>query len=331
MKRLVALALLAMPGALAASCTTEIWLGGSALDAGADVATSDASTDASTDASARVDASLLCVDVPVGTSMRSLSHAGRVRNYQVVRGEGVDPCQKNQAVFMFHGFDNVGSLVGSKQMVVIAAAARAKALVVAMEGSADTAGRLSWGCAGCAGFQDADDVGFVRAVVQDLRLDPARISAFGADTGGAFVHRLAGELPLAAGLVSQGFLGSDSSGNSASIVRPTPTTVPVTMFIQHGEKDPVFPFGGGVGTRGDAVTSFDEAVAFWRTANGCSSGPTVTSTAATVVERSVCGAVEIVSVNWREGGHGVRLPEDDPDNPSISFTATVDRLLAARR
>ena len=121
-----------------------------------------------------------------------------------------------------------------------------------------------------------DDVGFIRAMIADLRgragVDPARIFAAGASNGGLMSYRLAcdgaGMFRAIAPVIAQ--------FGTALIARCRPQGE-VSVFMIPGTADRLMPYdGGGVaamfGNRGTIVSS-DRTLAFWRAAMGCRGAP----------------------------------------------------------
>ena len=317
---------LGAPMAFTMACGSVISLGSAPDDGGAATRDVGATTDAGGGGEAgETGAPFGCVDLPIGRSVRVLTHASKKRTFQVTRAASVDTCAKMPAIFVFHGFNGTTAENGDRRDVIEAAAARASALVIAAEGATDANGISGWSCSGCSSFAANDDVGLVRAIVAELGLDPARLSAVGVDVGGSFVHRLAAELPLAAGAVFGGVLGVGPS--DGALTRPVASR-PVTMILLHGGEDLVFPFDGGRGARGENVTSFAEAASFWRVASGCSSAPVITTTALSTSQRIACNGIEVRITRWPSAKH--QVPDFDPDNPDVALGAIVDRLLAQR-
>lgn len=315
----LALAALAAQTAFTMACGSVIPLGGAPDDGAA--ATSDGGGEGGSETGTPVG----CLDLPVGRSVRTLTHASKTRTYQVTRTAGIDTCAKMPAIFAFHGLNGTTAENSDRRAVMEAAAERASVLVIAPAGATDASGITGWSCSGCTSYAANDDVGFVRAIITELGLDTARLSAAGHDVGGSFVHRLAAELPLAAGAVFSGVLGVGPPGGP--ITRPV-ASQPVTMILVHGDADAVFPFVGGLGTRGETVTSFPEAASFWRVASGCSSSPVITTTALSASQRIGCNGIEVRLTRWPGAKHLV--PDLDPDNPDVAFRAIVERLLAQR-
>lgn len=294
-------------------CATDITLGGRVVDASApDGSTGDAG----------------CT-LTQGTNARTTLHAGRERSFEVLAPAGIDPCTVRAALFLFHGERNAADPARDKIARVVDAASRAGMLAIFPRGTVNAAGRESWACAGCdAALEAVDDVGFVRSIVTQLALDPRRVAAVGVDVGGSFVHRLAAELPLAAGVVRGGSVGAASSGGAGSVVLPKAPAAPVTMILHHGDADVPFPFAGGQAPSGGPYrTSFAESVEFWRAAGSCTPLDRRT-TAQTDVGRAACqGGASLVAVQWL--GSGNKPPEEDPENPDASFQTAIDLAVQA--
>ncbi len=125
------------------------------------------------------------------------------------------------------------------------------------------------------GLSPADDVGFIRTVIEELqrthRADPRRTYAAGISNGGFFSNRLA----------------CDLSGNFAAIAAVAATmpdtlvpachpSAPISVLFMHGTKDPLVHIEGGpvLRNRGAAI-SLAQAAEFWRKWDGASSRPTV--------------------------------------------------------
>jgi polyhydroxybutyrate depolymerase len=117
-----------------------------------------------------------------------------------------------------------------------------------------------------------DDVGFIRAMIEEVRgragIDAARIFAVGASNGGLMSYRLAcdgdGLFRAIAPVIAH--LGT------ALIARCRPQG-DVSIFMIPGSADRLMPYdGGGVaamfGRRGTIVSS-DTTLAFWQAAMGC--------------------------------------------------------------
>jgi polyhydroxybutyrate depolymerase len=123
------------------------------------------------------------------------------------------------------------------------------------------------------GLSQADDVGFIRALVAELErsqnIDPKRVYATGISNGGFFSQRLACDL-------------ADKIAAVASVAATMPEPLvpackparPVSVMFLQGTKDPLVPIDGGpvARTHGRCV-SLAAASSFWRNRDQTSSTP----------------------------------------------------------
>jgi polyhydroxybutyrate depolymerase len=152
-------------------------------------------------------------------------------------------------------------------------------LVVYPDGSGRMPGRLlTWNAGTCCGMSAAtqvDDVGFVRALLDDLAArqpyDAARVYATGHSNGAMMSYRLAAELsdriaaiaPVAGSMVLQRF----------APVRPVP------ILHIHSVDDPRALYAGGLGPPFPMTNArvlhppVEERLADWARANGCAAKP----------------------------------------------------------
>jgi polyhydroxybutyrate depolymerase len=125
------------------------------------------------------------------------------------------------------------------------------------------------------GLSPADDVGFIRAVIEDLqhtqRADPRRTYAAGISNGGFFSNRLACDLTgkLAA-------IAAVAATMPDTLVPACHPSAPISVLFMHGTKDPLVHIEGGpmLRNRGVAI-SLAQATEFWRRWDGASSQPEV--------------------------------------------------------
>jgi polyhydroxybutyrate depolymerase len=125
------------------------------------------------------------------------------------------------------------------------------------------------------GLSPADDVGFIRAVIEELqrthRADPRRTYAAGISNGGFFSNRLACDV-------------TDKLAAVAAVAATMPDTLapachpsaPISVLFMHGTKDPLVRIEGGpmLRNRGVAI-SLAQAAEFWRNWDGTSPQPMV--------------------------------------------------------
>lgn len=121
--------------------------------------------------------------------------------------------------------------------------------------------------------RDADDVGFVLALIEHLTrtlaIDSARVYATGMSNGAMFSQRLACELSehIAA-------IGPVSGTMAANIAARCTPSQPVSVVEFHGTRDAFVPWHGGqVRGLGGKVLSVPETMARWAQLNGCGPPP----------------------------------------------------------
>jgi polyhydroxybutyrate depolymerase len=210
-----------------------------------------------------------------------LVHDGYKHRYIVHVSSAYDPEIPVPLVLNFH--DVFGKAETQRKLSGMNATAdKYGFIVVYPEGIKGT-----WNAGQCCGFaewQNLDDVGFVRELIETLQrkysIDKQRIYATGFGDGAMLCYRLACELPdrfAAIGPVGGG-MGGDG---------PLPSR-PVAILHIHGVKDQNYPFNGGVGKRSVATVSFRsvaESLNFWLKANHCQLTPVVTKDKDFVIER----------------------------------------------
>jgi polyhydroxybutyrate depolymerase len=129
--------------------------------------------------------------------------------------------------------------------------------------------RHTWNAGDCCGMPQrraVDDVGFVRAVIDDVArtvdIDRGRVFASGWSNGGKMAYRLACELSdrIAA-------IGVVGTGLGISACHPAK---PVSIEHFHGSADELHPFRGGHGKLGpDQQVSAPATIATWRRLDRC--------------------------------------------------------------
>ncbi len=124
-------------------------------------------------------------------------------------------------------------------------------------------------CCGSGWKEKADDVSFLRALIEKLVVEfdvpRDRVFMVGFSNGAFMAQRFAAENPT---LVRAIAVGSGTIGTVRNSLRPTG---PVPILLMHGAKDQRVRYEGGM-TPGDPEfdwIGFDGTVEAWRTANGC--------------------------------------------------------------
>ncbi len=193
------------------------------------------------------------------------------------------------------------------------------ALLVAPDGTLNSAGVSHWDIEGNA----VDDAGYITGLIDEVsgvyNVDPARVHLFGHSNGATFAYalacdhsdRIASILPLAHG---------------PRLAAPCPLASPVSVLHMHGDADAVVPYDGFQGFRG-AVASVDLLAA----ANGCATSRT--HAAPVDVDATLPGAETTVEITddcptgidvelWtiRDGSHVPDLPPTFADQAWTFFS-----------
>ncbi len=130
---------------------------------------------------------------------------------------------------------------------------------------------LTWNagtCCGLAGKSKVDDVGFIRALISDVRskykIDSDRIYVAGISNGGMMAYRLGCEL--------SDVIAAVASVKGCQMTRSCAPQSPVSVISFSGVKDDIILYNGGTGTMlGYKVKCppAAETLKFWATANQC--------------------------------------------------------------
>jgi len=193
--------------------------------------------------------------LPAGDHERMLEHGGQMRRYIVHVPDGHDPTLSAPLLVNMHGL--LSSPEQQIQWSEMNAAADPRGFVgVYPAGIAN-----SWNAGSCCGDAQADgidDVGFLRAMIEDVStavcIDPRRIYATGMSNGGHMSYRLACEaadLFAAVAPVAGAMRAADCAPSR-----------PVPVFAFHGVQDLIVPYA-------DDVASIDD----WVELDGCEPMP----------------------------------------------------------
>lgn len=207
-----------------------------------------------------------------------LKHGGKDRRYLVHTPSQWDGRQPLPVVLAFHG-GGVNAETQRTQSGLNAKSDTHGFLVVYPDGTGPTVrkpgkrrvGVYTWNaglCCGSAVQNRVDDVGFVRALLDDLpkhfAIDATRVYATGMSNGSMMAHRIGVELAdriAAIAPVAGSLMITDLN------LRPS-RPVPIMYF--HGRKDPSAQFDGGPGRLDKTVhRSVPETLTWWIHANSC--------------------------------------------------------------
>ena len=211
-----------------------------------------------------------------GDPTRSLKVGELDRNYLVHIPSKYDSQKPTPVVLVFHGGGS-----NAEQMVRFCGmndkADQAGFIVVYPSGTGRLEKVLTFNGGNCCGYamnNNVDDVGFVRAILDDLakaaNIDAKRIYATGMSNGGIISYRLASELSDRIAAIAP--VGGPMGTETCSPKRP------VSVIHFHGTDDQFAPFKGGTGTRSISGTNFfsvEHSIKAWVKADGCPDDPVV--------------------------------------------------------
>lgn len=213
--------------------------------------------------------------LPIGDSTRTVHIAGLERSYLVHIPLAIVAGSPLPVVLVFHGgggnAENAAHMTGFDSL-----ADKSGFLAVYPNGTGrlDDA-LLTWNAGECCGYamqNHIDDVGFIRALLQDLRsvvaIDDKRIYATGMSNGALMAYRLACELSdqIAA-------IGPVSGTLNFPACAPAQ---PVSVIHFHGTADQHIPYEGGNGPESLTDTNFasvESSIQFWVANDRCGSSP----------------------------------------------------------
>jgi polyhydroxybutyrate depolymerase len=250
-------------------------------------------------------------DVPDVT--RTVSVGSAQRSYLVHLPAAFDAKREYPVVLAFHGgATNPG--VMARFSGLSEKADQAGFVVVYPSGSGRLERVLTWNAGRCCGYASehaVDDVGFVRALLEDLahvaRIDRHRVFATGISNGGQMAYRVAAELPDVVAAIAP-------VSGSLEVEVPR-VSRPVSVVHFHGTDDEYLPFEGGRGPRSlvtGSHASVARSIGTWVKLDRCRPAallaqlaPTVAD-GTTVVRHSYVGCrdgAEVMLYEIRGGGH----------------------------
>jgi polyhydroxybutyrate depolymerase len=269
--------------------------------------------------------------LPVGSSAHSIEVGGVSRTYLVYRPASLPA--KAPLVVMLHG--GFGSASQAEKSYGWDAEADREHFVVAYPDGLGRAWNTGGGCCGTPGKTNADDTGFITAMVsaigRQVPVDAARVYATGISNGGIMAYTLACHTAIFAAI------GPDSATELGSCPAPHPLSV---IHI-HGTADTRIPYQGGEGQGvahidGPSVPSLN---ARWRGVDHCAS-PAVRTVGAVTTSTASCPAGQAVELITIAGaGHQwpgaasrpvlQRLLGTDPPSTALNATQVIWQFFAA--
>lgn len=218
----------------------------------------------------------------IGTHEMSLRHQGQQRKYLVHVPQSYNPSAPAPLVVAFHGGGGHAAFMADEKRYGLIGKAEREGFVVVFPNGYSTlrSGRFAtWNAGGCCGDardSNADDVGFVRALVAEVKrqlaIDSGRVFATGMSNGGMFAYRLACEAADIFTAVAA-VAGTDGTLSCAP-------SRPVSILHIHAANDTHVLFNGGAGPdafRDPAKVmdfpSVPDTVAHWAQRNRCDAVP----------------------------------------------------------
>lgn len=278
----------------------------------------------------------------------TLEHDGLERRYLLYVPSQLDVSQPAPLVFVLHGGGGNPELY--EEVTGFSQKAEEGGFILVYPAGTGRTRLLTWNAGHCCAYaleNDVDDVGFFRAMLEDIQadynIDPNRIFAAGHSNGGMMTYRLAAELSdvFAAVAVVAGTIGGFPSLDGEPVIIPEPE-YPVSVLHIHGQEDNNVQFDGGINTDGVSAERYDmsvmDSVGFWVEANACDPvGNLSLDESGFVAHVSYdCSetntAVEIIAIT--DGGHswpgGVApIRRSDPPSERVDATAEIWAFFAA--
>lgn len=249
------------------------------------------------------------VELAAGDYAFHLTHQGRVRDYLVHVPPAASLGRPMPMVLVLHGGMGHMQIQATERFYHQPSAADQYGYVAVFPNGYSRHANGHWAtwnagsCCGPAVNADSDDVGFIRAVIDDMQqrtaIDPQRVFVAGMSNGGMMAYRLACEL-------------SDKISAIASVAGPDQTLrcqprQPVSVLHIHALDDDHVPYDGGRGPRSLAGMSFNSVAASvqkWRDILQAT-GPadTVLSAPDAHCDRYTGASADVQLCTTRTGGH----------------------------
>jgi len=213
-----------------------------------------------------------------GTHTVELPYGGITRSYVVHIPAHLAAPEPSPLVINLHGGGS--NAEGQERFSGMDAIADRERFIVVYPNGTGRAKMFVWNagtCCGRAPAQGIDDVGFIRAVVDDLALrapvDRTRVYATGMSNGAMMTYRLAAEAP---DLVS-----AIAPVSGSMVLARFHATTPVSILHIHSVDDPRALYAGGLGPPFPATQTrvlhppVEAQLAKWLAVDGCATTPQV--------------------------------------------------------
>jgi polyhydroxybutyrate depolymerase len=242
-----------------------------------------------------------------GDYERNIDVGGRVRRYEMHIPPGYTKDRPWPVVINYHGGGGRAA-TARLESGLDSKADSAGFIAVYPDGSGLLGGRLlTWNAGECCGYamkHSVDDVGFTRALLDDLarlfHIDSRRIYATGLSNGAFMTYRLACEL--------SDRIAAIAPVAGVMVMNTCKPSRPVSVLHFHGTADPAAPYKGGIGDQSISKTNFpsvSENILGWLQRNGINPKPVKKEKEGNseITEYRGEDGTEIVLVTIAGGGH----------------------------
>ena len=217
-----------------------------------------------------------------GYSVQSFNYKGAKREYGLYIPESYNDLKPSPMLVAFHPL-NANAEIFAIGLGWLAPAQEKQIIGVYPQGViTPNENGASWNAIHCCGYaqqNNIDDIGFVRALVANLKsrynVDTKRIYAAGYSNGGDMAHYVASEMSDVFAAAGE-FAGAMGSSVDAPQIAYRPPKNRISFIKVHGWTDGIRPIGGGWDMwHAMQYVSANEAIKFWAQANGCALTPTI--------------------------------------------------------
>jgi polyhydroxybutyrate depolymerase len=255
------------------------------------------------------------------SDLHHLRHDGERRSYLLHVPAAYDADSATALIIALHG--GVGSARNLEEQSGLTALSDEKGFLLCSPNGMNRTWNAGQ-CCGKAQEKDVDDVGFIRALIEEIEgeynIDPKRIYVTGMSNGAMMSYRLACELGDRIAAIAP---------VAGTMVYDCAPTEPVSIIHFHSYEDSSVPFDGGIG---DGISDhynppLDSVLYSWVIYNSCIELTSQSLDEYDVLRWQGCNAAsDVVLYLTRDGGHswpGGVAPRGEADPPSEAIDANA--------